>query len=347
MLYSLIRPFLMAMDAEDAHGLTIKALKKGWVKGRVGGDDPILRTKLGPLDLPNPIGLAAGFDKNAEVMDAMLGLGFGFVEAGTITPKPQAGNPKPRIFRLKEDRAVINRLGFNNGGLEMAALRFAARAGNPGIVGANVGANKDADDRIADYETGIRRLAPLATYLTINISSPNTPGLRALQSRASLEDLLKRSIAARGENKAPIFLKIAPDLTDEDRQDIAEVALNSGVDGLIVSNTTIERPESLKSANAKETGGLSGAPLMVPSTQVLADIYKRTSGQLPIIGVGGAASGADAYAKIRAGASAVQLYTALVYHGPGLVKKIKQDLAALLHRDGFKSVKDAVGADHF
>lgn len=346
MLYSLIRPFLMAMDAENAHGLTIKALKKGWVKGAAGQDDPILATKLGPLSLPNPIGLAAGFDKNAEVMDAMLALGFGFVEAGTITPLAQAGNPRPRIFRLKEDKAVINRLGFNNGGLERAALRMAARAGNPGVVGANVGANKDAADRIGDYETGIRRLAPLATYLTINISSPNTPGLRALQNRASLEELLARSIAARGDNAAPIFLKIAPDLTEEDRGDIAEVALNSGIDGLIISNTTIDRPAWLKSANAGEAGGLSGEPLMGPSTEVLSDIYKRTAGQLPIIGVGGVSSGADAYAKIRAGAHAVQLYTALIYHGPQLVHKMKTELAALLRRDGFSSIKDAVGADH-
>lgn len=346
MLYSLIRPFLMAIDAEDAHGLALKALKKGWVKGQGHADDPILRTKLGSLELANPIGLAAGFDKNAEVMDAMLGLGFGFVEAGTITPKAQAGNPRPRIFRLREDGAVINRLGFNNDGLEIAALRLAARSGHTGIVGANVGANKDADDRIADYETGIRRLAPLATYLTINISSPNTPGLRALQSRSSLEELLMRSIAARGDTMAPVFLKIAPDLTDEDRQDIADVALNSGIDGLIVSNTTIERPERLKSENARETGGLSGVPLMEPSTRVLADIYKRTSGQLPIIGVGGIVSGADVYKKIRAGASAVQLYTALIYHGPMLVQKIKTDLTALLRRDGFRSVTDAVGVDH-
>jgi len=346
MLYTLIRPFLMAMDAEDAHGLTIKALKKGWIKGQMSEDDPILRTRLGPLDLPNPIGLAAGFDKNAEVMDAMLGLGFGFVEAGTITPKAQAGNPRPRIFRLKEDKAVINRLGFNNGGLEIAALRMAARAGNPGSVGANVGANKDAEDRVADYEAGIRRLASLATYLTINISSPNTPGLRALQSRSALEDLLRRSIAARGENTAPIFLKIAPDLTEEDRGDIADVALNSGIDGLIISNTTIDRPGHLKSVNAKETGGLSGAPLMGPSTEVLADIYKRTTGQLPIIGVGGVASAADAYTKIRAGASAVQLYTALIYQGPGLVQKMKKDLASFLRRDGFSTVNEAVGADH-
>ena len=341
--YALARPLLFRLDPERAHGLTIAALKAG-LGPRGGADDPILATNLAGLALPNPVGLAAGFDKNAEVPDAMLRLGFGFVEVGTVTPLAQPGNPKPRMFRLTEDRAVINRLGFNNEGLDAAVSRLQARKGQPGVVGANVGANKDAADRIADYATGVAAVRDLASYITINISSPNTPGLRALQSREALTDLIGRSVEARGGARLPMFVKVAPDLTDEDVRDIAEVALAGGIDGLIVSNTTIARP-ALRSRHAGEAGGLSGAPLFEPSTRALRAFRAATGGRLALIGVGGIASGADAYAKIRAGASAVQLYTGLVYGGPGMVGRIKRELAALLLRDGFPSVTAAVGAD--
>ncbi len=341
--YALARPLLFALDPEIAHGLTIKALKLGLLP-LAERDDPILATTLAGLKLPNPIGLAAGFDKNAEVPDAMLDLGFGFVEAGTVTPLPQDGNPKPRMFRLVEDRGVINRLGFNNEGLDAYVARLRARAGRPGIVGANVGANKDAVDRIADYETGVRAVRGLAGYITVNISSPNTPGLRALQSREALAELIERSMAARGPGGPPLFVKVAPDLTEEDVRDISEVALAGGIDGLIVSNTTITR-DGLRSAQANETGGLSGTPLFERSTRVLRDFHVATGARLPLIGAGGIASGTDAYAKIRAGASAVQLYSMLVYEGPGLVTRIKRELAALLQRDGFPSVEAAVGTE--
>ncbi len=339
--YALLRPLLFALDPETAHRLTIKALKLGLLPP-AGADDPILATTLAGLKLPNPIGLAAGFDKNAEVPDAMLRLGFGFAEAGTVTPLAQAGNPRPRMFRLVEDRAVINRLGFNNDGLDVAAARLRARAGRPGVVGGNVGANKDATDRIADYVRGIEAVRGIVSYITVNISSPNTPGLRALQSREALAELVERSMAARGPGGAPLFVKVAPDLMPEDIADIAEVCSAGGIDGLIVSNTTISR-DGLRSRHAAETGGLSGAPLLARSTQVLRAFRQATA--LPLIGVGGVASGADAYAKIRAGASAVQLYTGLVYGGPGLVARIKRELAALLRRDGFSGVGDAVGID--
>lgn len=341
--YALARPLLFALDPETAHGLTIKALKMGVIPA-AGADDPILATTLAGLSLPNPIGLAAGFDKNAEVPDPLLRLGFGFVETGTVTPLPQPGNPRPRMFRLVEDRAVINRLGFNNHGLDAFVRRLRARAGRPGIVGANVGANKDATDRIADYERGVAAVRDHASYITVNISSPNTPGLRALQSRDALAELIERAMAARGSGGPPLFVKVAPDLTDDDVRDIAEVALAGGIDGLIVSNTTIARP-ALHSRHAGEAGGLSGAPLLAPSTQVLRNFRAATGGRLPLIGVGGVASGADAYAKIRAGASAVQLYTGLVYGGPGLVGAIKRELAGLLRRDGFASVEAAVGVE--
>ena len=341
--YALARPLLFALDPEVAHGLTIRALKLGLLP-RAAPDDPILATTLAGIALPNPIGLAAGFDKNAEVPDAMLRLGFGFVEAGTVTPLPQAGNPKPRMFRLVEDKGVINRLGFNNEGLEAYTARLRARARRPGVVGGNVGANKDSVDRIADYETGIAAARDLVSYITVNISSPNTPGLRALQSREALAELIERSRAARGPEGPPLFVKVAPDLTDEDVHDIAEVAVAGGIDGLIVSNTTLAR-DGLRSMNARESGGLSGAPLFARSTAVLRDVRRLTGGRLPLIGTGGIGSGADAYAKIRAGASAVQLYSMLVYGGPGLVVRIKRELAALLRRDGFASVAEAVGVD--
>ena len=279
--------------------------------------------------------------------DAILSLGFGFTEIGSVTPRPQPGNPQPRLFRLSEDRAVINRMGFNNHGLEAAAARLAARP-RKGIVGANLGKNKDTEDAASDYVKGVAALGPLADYLVINVSSPNTPGLRALQGRAPLEALIgkTREAVAKLPAPKPLLLKIAPDLTTEDRADIAEVALASGLDGLIVSNTTIDRPASLRSAEAAQTGGLSGAPLFEPSTRLLGEIYRLTGGKILLVGVGGIGSAEQAYAKIRAGASLLQLYSALVYGGPPLIASINRGLAALLKRDGFSTLAEAVGADH-
>lgn len=352
-LYPLAGPLLFRFDPETAHGLTIKALKTGLVPPARGKDEPALHTRVWGLDFTNPVGLAAGFDKNAEVVDAMLNLGFGFVEPGSVTPRPQPGNPRPRLFRLVEQRAVINRMGFNNEGLEAFAQRLerrrtaAKRA--PGIVGANLGKNKDTADAADDYVIGVRRLAPLADYLVVNVSSPNTPGLRALQGRDPLRALLDRVLEARAAcgltRNPPLLLKIAPDLTVEDKSDIAAVALESGIDGLIVSNTTIARPDGIPAAMRSEAGGLSGRPLFEPSTSVLREIYALTGGKLPIVGVGGVATGEDAYAKIRAGASLVQLYSAMVYAGPAVVHRIRRELAELLRRDGFRSVAEAVGAD--
>ncbi|MGA1854805.1 quinone-dependent dihydroorotate dehydrogenase [Brevundimonas sp. HT1-5] len=353
-LYPLAGPLLFRFDPETAHGLTIKALKSGLVPPARGRDEPALHTRVWGLDLANPVGLAAGFDKNAEVVDAMLNLGFGFVEPGSVTPRPQPGNPRPRLFRLVEQRAVINRMGFNNEGLEAFAQRLERRRDSakraPGIVGANLGKNKDTVDAADDYVIGVRRLAPLADYLVVNVSSPNTPGLRALQGRDPLRALLERVLEARAScgltRNPPLLLKIAPDLTVEDKSDIAAVALESGIDGLIVSNTTIARPDSIPAAMRSEAGGLSGRPLFEASTSVLREIYALTGGKLPIVGVGGVATGEDAYAKIRAGASLVQLYSAMVYAGPAVVHRIRRELAGLLRRDGFRSVAEAVGADH-
>ncbi|CAO3447968.1 quinone-dependent dihydroorotate dehydrogenase [Azospirillum largimobile] len=353
-LYPLAGPLLFRFDPETAHGLTIKALKTGLVPPARGRDEPALHTRVWGLDFSNPVGMAAGFDKNAEVVDAMLNLGFGFVEPGSVTPRPQPGNPRPRLFRLVEQRAVINRMGFNNEGLEAFAQRLerrrAAAKRAPGIVGANLGKNKDTADAADDYVIGVRRLAPLADYLVVNVSSPNTPGLRALQGRDPLRALLERVLEARAAcdltRNPPLLLKIAPDLTVEDKSDIAAVALESGIDGLIVSNTTIARPDVIPAAMRSEAGGLSGAPLFEPSTSVLREIYALTGGKLPIVGVGGVATGEDAYAKIRAGASLVQLYSAMVYAGPAVVHRIRRELAELLRRDGFRSVAEAVGADH-
>lgn len=351
---STMTALLRLLPPETAHRLTIRALAAGLVPAERAADDPILATRVWNLDLPNPIGLAAGFDKNAEAFAATLRLGFGFVEIGSVTPRPQPGNPRPRLFRLTEDRAVINRLGFNNDGLPPVATRLRRRpppgAPRRGIVGANLGKNRDSVDAAADYAAGAEALAPLADYLVVNVSSPNTPGLRALQGRAPLARLIEAVLAARHRTTPtrppPLLLKIAPDLTDEDKRDIAEVALTAPVDGLIVSNTTIARPAGLRGRHAGEAGGLSGRPLFKPSTAVLADMYRLTGGRLPLVGVGGVASGADAYAKIRAGASLVQLYTALIYAGPGLVRRIARELAACLRADGFAGVADAVGADH-
>ncbi len=354
-LYRTLWPALRLLRPETAHGLAFKALKHGLVPAAKGDrDDPVLAVRLWTHDFANPIGLAAGFDEDAAAISGAFGLGFGFVEAGTVTPLPQPGNPKPRLFRLDEDDAVINRLGFNSGGLAGFAGRMAAyRAERPGgrPVGANVGCNKETEDAAADYELGIEALAPLVDYLVINVSSPNTPGLRTLQRREALEDLIARGLAARARavtDKAarpPLLVKIAPDLDAGERRDIAELALAMKLDGLIAGNTTVARPPELRAPDKDEFGGLSGRPLFAPSTACLADMYRLTEGRIPLIGCGGVASGADAYAKIRAGASLVQLYTALVFEGPGLIPRIKRDLAKLLREDGFGSVAEAVGVD--
>ncbi|MBO9501936.1 quinone-dependent dihydroorotate dehydrogenase [Brevundimonas sp. A19_0] len=330
---------LRKMDAERAHEMAIAGLR--YLPLGAQKDDPILRTRVAGLGLPNPVGLAAGLDKNAVAIRGLAGLGFGFVECGSVTPRPQTGNPRPRLFRLEEDRAVINRMGFNNDGLDAFADRLAHRP--PGVVvGANLGANKDADDRIADYETGLRRLGGLADYLTVNVSSPNTPGLRGLQTVEALEPLLARIQGARPVDR-PVFLKIAPDLSDADIGRIVEASLQYGLDGLIVSNTTLDRPDTLRSAHAGEAGGLSGAALKDRARRALAAAAEAADGRLPLIAVGGIADGAEAYARIRAGASAVQIYSALVFEGPGLVRRIKADLIARLKADGFSTAGEAVG----
>jgi dihydroorotate dehydrogenase len=343
---------LRTLDPEEAHGLAIQALKAGLGPRDNGLDDPCLAVELCGLQLRACVGLAAGFDKNAEVAGAMLAAGFGFVECGTVTPLAQAGNPRPRLFRLSEDRAVINRLGFNNQGLEAFARHLDGRRRLDGVVGANIGANKDSEDRIGDYVTGLRRLWTLADYFTVNISSPNTPGLRDLQSGQALDDLLgrlmeeRRALDAATADKAPrpVLLKVAPDLDDTQIMDLCDAVARHGLKGVIAGNTTLSRPAGLRSAFKGETGGLSGAPLMGLSTQILKRFHACAAGRFPLIGVGGISSGADAYAKIRAGACAVQLYSALVYGGPGLVGRIKRDLAARLRADGFVSVVEAVGA---
>lgn len=342
-LYGLAARALRSIDPETAHGLTIEALKLGLGPTDRSPDDPVLAVEIAGLRFRNCVGLAAGFDKNAEVPDAMLAAGFGFVECGTVTPRPQPGNPRPRLFRLSEDRAVINRMGFNNEGTERIAARLAHRRRGAGIVGANIGANKDSADRIGDYVTGLKRLWGLADYFTVNVSSPNTPGLRALQSKAALDELLGRLAEARCglSGSAPVFLKVAPDLSDQEIEAIASAARR--VDGLIISNTTVDRPASLRSEQKDEPGGLSGAPLFEASTRVLRRFSEATGGTVPLIGVGGIGSGADAYAKVRAGACAVQLYTAMVFEGPGVIARIKRDLARRLRADGFASVAEATG----
>jgi len=334
-------------DAETAHAVTIRALKSGFAPRIAMPELPVLRCRVFGIDFPNPIGLAAGFDKNAEVVDAMLRLGFGFTETGTVTPKPQAGNPKPRIFRLTEDAAIINRLGFNNRGLDACKARLLARQGRPGVVGANIGANRDSADRIADYLQCFEALIGLADYFTINVSSPNTPGLRGLQQPEALQSLLQQLLAVRARAAAqpPLLLKIAPDLAEPALRDVVEVALRAGIDGLIISNTTLAGREGLLSRHRAEAGGLSGRPLYASSTAMLREAWRMSNGALPLIGVGGVASGADAYGKIRAGASLVQLYTSMTFAGPDLVRAIAVELAQLLARDGFASVGEAVGAD--
>ena len=333
-----------ALDAETAHRLTVRILKVG-LGPKVRLSTPRLAVNVAGLSAPNPLGLAAGFDKNAEAPDAALDMGFGFVEVGAVTPRPQPGNPRPRVFRLRADAAVINRYGFNNDGLDAVAARLKARA-RRGVVGVNLGANKDSEDRAADYVTGVRALAGLVDFYTVNISSPNTPGLRALQDKAALGELMARVLAARDQAapNTPVFLKIAPDLADEDKTDIADIAVSMALDGLIVSNTTIARAPNLRSADAQEKGGLSGRPLFAMSTALLRDFHRSVGGRVALIGVGGVSSARAAYEKILAGASLVQLYTALVYEGPALPARILSELPAFLDADGFATVAEAVGA---
>ncbi|WP_334175654.1 quinone-dependent dihydroorotate dehydrogenase [Pseudoxanthobacter sp.] len=346
----LARRALFCLEAEKAHRLTIAALASGLARVPQPRPDPALRQTLFGLDFPNPLGMAAGFDKDAEVPDAVLGLGFGFTEIGTVTPLAQPGNPRPRLFRLVEDRGIINRMGFNNAGHAPALARLRARRGRPGIVGVNVGANKDAADRMADYVTGIARFAAVADYFTVNVSSPNTPGLRDLQAKAALEELLARALEARDAaaegagRRVPVLLKIAPDLDEHGLDDVAEAIAGSGLDGLIVSNTTISRP-ALASPRARESGGLSGRPLFPLSTIALAKMRGRVGPGLPLIGVGGVDSAETAFAKIAAGANLVQLYSGLVYEGPDLIGRILGGLSAELKRRGLASLADASGCE--
>lgn len=348
-LFSLARPALHTLDAETAHQLTIRALSLMPASGP-SGDDPRLAVEAFGRRFPNPVGLAAGFDKQCEVPDQLLALGFGFVELGGVVPKPQEGNPRPRVFRLTQDEAVINRFGLNSEGLDVARSRLARRRGRPGIVGVNIGANKDSSDRIADYVSCIRGLCGLVDFLTINVSSPNTPGLRDLQGEAFLDDLLARSMAARdeadeGRAKTIILLKIAPDISLDALDAMVATALKRGVDGLTVSNTTVARPETLKDKRlALETGGLSGKPLFAPSTRLLAEAFLRVERRMPLVGVGGVDSAEAAWAKIRAGASLVQLYSALVYKGPGLVGEIKRGLLETLTREK-TTIASTIGRD--
>jgi len=345
----LAAPLLRALDPEQAHALALQALRLAPLR-RPAPDDEKLAVAAFGLRFPNPVGLAAGFDKNAEVVDALLRLGFGFVEAGGVTPQPQPGNPRPRLFRLDADQAVINRLGLNSAGVEAVAARLAARARAGGIVGINIGANKDTVDRAADYVACIEALAAHVDFLTVNVSSPNTPGLRNLQQAAALDDLLARVVDAReraAENGArrPLLLKIAPDLTLGDLDDVVGIARRHRIDGMSVGNTTISRPKLRETAKATEQGGLSGRPLFPLSTRMLAETYVRAEGAFPLIGAGGIDSGAAAFAKIKAGASLVQLYSGLVFRGVGLVGAIKRDLLDLLRVGRLDSLADAVGGD--
>jgi dihydroorotate dehydrogenase len=343
--------FLRKLPPERAHDLALAAIRRGLGQPETAGDDPRLAVTAFGRRLSNPLGLAAGFDKDAEAVEGLFGLGFGFLEVGTVTPRPQGGNPKPRVFRLPEDRAIVNRLGFNSAGLDAMDEQLGRyrRTGGRGVLGINLGANRDSADPAADYEAGLRRMARYADYLAVNVSSPNTPGLRALQGRDQLAALVERLLAVRSEvlkDRPPALLvKIAPDLSEQDRADIAEVALAHKLDGLIVANTTTERPAGLQGKHAGETGGLSGAPLFEPSTALLADMARRTEGKMTLIGVGGISTGRQAYAKLRAGATLVQLYTALIYDGPEAVLRIKAELAEALAADGFAEAGDAIGCD--
>jgi dihydroorotate dehydrogenase len=345
---SLLLRALRLLPPEAAHELAIRALRSGLWPCIALPERPRLRTRLLGFDLPHPLGLAAGFDKNAKAVTGLFGLGFSFVEVGTVTPLPQAGNPRPRLFRLARERALINRMGFNNDGLEAVRARLAQLGRSPGPVGANIGANRDSRDPVADYVACLRGLCPLVDYVTVNVSSPNTPGLRDLQRRERLDALLgalleaRRSLGRDGAAK-PLLLKIAPDLAPQHEEEIAEVALARGIDGLIISNTTVARPAGLSGRHRDEAGGLSGAPLSSSSTAQVGRFFRLTGGRLPLIGVGGIESGADAYAKIRAGASALQLYTALIYQGPGVIARLLAELDRLLAADGFARIGDAIG----
>ena len=343
-------PLLRWFDPEDAHRMAIQGLRL-LPPTRQKPDDPKLAVRAFGLNFPNPVGMAAGFDKSAEAPDALLRLGFGFVEIGTVTPRPQVGNPRPRLFRLERDEAVINRMGFNNDGAEAVLRRLASRAHHGGIVGVNVGANKDSPDRVADYVKLIETFAPVASYFTVNVSSPNTPGLRNLQQSAQLDDLLAKVIDARervrkNAGNSPVLLKIAPDLSLAELDDVVHIARSRRVDGMIVANTTIGRPSTLREQNrAREQGGLSGRPLFRLSTRMVAETYVRAEGAFPLVGVGGIDSGGAALTKIRAGASLIQLYSSLVYKGLGLVESIKSDLASTLLRTGREQLSEIVGAD--
>jgi dihydroorotate dehydrogenase len=343
-------PLLRWFDPEDAHRLAIQGLRL-LPPVRPRPDDPKLAVRAFGLNFPNPIGMAAGFDKSAEAPDALLRLGFGFVEIGSVTPKPQVGNPRPRLFRLERDEAVVNRMGFNNDGAEAVLRRLAARAHHGGIVGVNVGANKDTSDRVADYVKLIETFAPVASYFTVNVSSPNTPGLRNLQQAAALDDLLAKVIDARervqkNAGASPVLLKIAPDLSLTELDDVVHIARSRRVDGMIVANTTLARPSTLREQNrAKEQGGLSGRPLFRLSTRMVAETYVRAEGAFPLVGVGGIDTGGAALTKIRAGASLIQLYSSLIYKGLGLVDNIKNDLSSTLLRTGRDSLSEIVGAD--
>ncbi|MXO91456.1 quinone-dependent dihydroorotate dehydrogenase [Pontixanthobacter aquaemixtae] len=342
MIFQFLKPAIFALDPERAHRLTIAGLRAA-----PNGPQPKpgkLAVDVAGITFPNPVGMAAGFDKDGEVPDAVLGLGFGFAEVGSITPRPQDGNPKPRLFRLAEDRAVINRMGFNNGGSEAAAARLKARRNKGGVVGINIGANKDSADRIADYAEMTRIMAPLATYLAVNISSPNTPGLRALQDEGALVELLDAVVEARAGEGPPIFLKVAPDLTTSDVDAIARIAIDKGLGALIISNTTISRPQ-IASRHAAETGGLSGAPLRPLALERMRDFRKATGGAIALVGVGGIGSAEDAWERIRAGASLIQLYSAMVYDGPGLARTITRGLERLMQRDGFTNIAEAIGSE--
>ncbi|GAA0617280.1 quinone-dependent dihydroorotate dehydrogenase [Brevundimonas kwangchunensis] len=331
---------LRTLEPETAHNLSIRALQ--WTPlPPAPADDPILATTVAGLRLPNPVGLAAGLDKNGVALHGLARLGFGFVECGSVTPKAQPGNPKPRLFRLSEDRAIINRMGFNNAGLDAFADQLARRPRHA-VVGANLGANKDTEDKAADYVAGLVRVKGLADYVTVNVSSPNTPGLRALQGRAQLDDLLGRLAEARGGDATPVFLKVAPDLEDGEMAMIVEAAIDHRIDALIVSNTTLDRPASLRSADKGQSGGLSGAPLKSRASLALRSAAEASGGRLPLIAVGGIESGADAWDRIRAGASAIQIYSALIYEGPGLVGRIKRDLAARARAESFSTIAEAV-----
>lgn len=331
---------LRTLEPETAHNLSIRALQ--WTPlPSAPADNPILATTVAGLRLSNPVGLAAGLDKNGVALHGLARLGFGFLECGSVTPKAQSGNPKPRLFRLSEDRAIINRMGFNNAGLDAFADQLAHRPRHA-VVGANLGANKDTEDKAADYVAGLLRVKGLADYVTVNVSSPNTPGLRALQGRAQLDDLLGRLAEARGGDATPVFLKVAPDLENGEMAMIVEAAIDHGIDALIVSNTTLDRPASLRSADKGESGGLSGEPLKSRASLALRTAAEASGGRLPLIAVGGIDSGAEAWDRIRAGASAIQIYSALIYEGPGLVGRIKRDLAARARAEGFSTIAEAV-----